>query len=169
MFEKMNISRIIFDHISTLKDYGSGKYKLGDIIIYIGLPIIVSILLIYFNFILNSNMVGILITAMAIFAGLFFNLLVLVYDVTLKSNKTKEDPNGIKSSLLRETYANISFSIFISLIMLILLISFYLFDENRGYVMCISFLVYLLFSVFILTTFMVLKRIHILLSKEFNA
>lgn len=196
MFEKINILSIFAEHISTFKKYGSDKYSMSDIFIFLVLPAILAFILLFIcNIYLKGNLITILVTSFSIFAALLFNLLLLIYDVVSKHNKdgdgisekTKKGRNlTLKEKLLKETYVNISFNITISVISIILLITLYFITEAPSLeiykinifslVLCplqyliylFSFLVYYFLIQFMLTLLMVIKRINILLSKEFE-
>lgn len=93
---------------------------------------------------------------------------------------------SLKEKLLKETYVNISYNIIISIISIVFLLMLYLVLETmvtakEGASACqpllyafkyivplISFFVYYFLVQFMLTLFMILKRIHVLLSKEFE-
>jgi hypothetical protein len=201
MLEKINITKIFVEQVSTFKKYGSDKYSSMDIALFLVLPAIISgFLLLACNMPLTSGMIVVLVTSFSIFAALLFNLLLLTYDIVVKSNNGKEKREDVNDSqgksngskkltvtekLLKETYINISFCITISLISIILLIILYFFVEaetaaNLGKnipsflvnsltytVPFFSFLVYYLSSQFMLTLLMIIKRINVLLSKQF--
>lgn len=167
IFDKISIARIISDHISTLKDYGNSKYSKPDIILFFFIPFLISAASVYFGLRLNKDLVGILINVFSIFAGLLFNLLVLLYDVISKisgSAKSKQSTR-LKIDLLEQVFSNISFEILLSLINVILLAISTLFDSkiaNSSF----SFFVFYLVILFTLSLLMVLKRVHKLLSDE---
>ncbi len=169
MFDKINPKNIILDHISTLKDNKTQKTSFGDVFTFFILPLIIGgFLLFVLKIEITDYVINILITSLSIFAALLFNLLLLVYEIVNgKSNKTK-----IKSKILKEIYSNISFSIFSSILAVILLllysIVFTYVSEKQIFILTINFLIYYLTITFLLTLFMILKRIHILLSKEFD-
>lgn len=63
----------------------SSKFKLN--LFYYGIPFILSILLICLNQLLNKDSITYFITGISIFAGLFFNLLIVVSDKMEKRKK----------------------------------------------------------------------------------
>ena len=70
----------------------------------------------------------------------------------------------LRLDLLRETFANISYSVLISVMLIILLFIAKLFD---GWIHDICVLVsYTIVGKFLLTLLMILKRVHVLLTKE---
>lgn len=171
MFEKINFFKIIQDHFSTLKEHDTGQYSIADIVIFFLVPAIAAVALSYFNIFLSSDLATVLLTVMSILTGLMFNLIVLMYEVITKSTKEhgKEGKNDrLKLSFLREVYSNISFSIFVSIIMLCLLLIFFMVKENTFAMAIMSGLIFGLLFIFVLTLLMILKRIHVLISKEFD-
>jgi len=97
--------------------------------------------------------------------------------------KTKKNLS-LKEKLLKQTYVNISFNITISIISITFLLLLYLMKETiaidggnisqtilsvfQNLVPVLSFCIYYFLVQFMLTLFMILKRIHVLLSKEFE-
>ena len=200
MLDKINITNIIKDHLNTLKDFKEVKKKGGDfksapyckedLLIFFILPLLISIILIVFNLLLNRELANVLITSLSVFAALLFNLLLIIYDVSKKNDITRD-----KHTLIGQIYANISFSIFIAIVTIVLLIIFFLstgniYDQHlnlnsnnttltnatsvdityfnspliASYLF--SFITYYLIVLFVLTLFMVLKRINLLLWEE---
>lgn len=103
-----------------------------------------------------------------------------------KIEKKKKKNLSLKEKLLKQTYVNISFNITISIISIIFLLILYLMKETiaiaidggnisqtilsvfQNLIPVLSFFIYYFLIQFMLTLFMILKRIHVLLSKEFE-
>lgn len=173
IFTKINIVKIVIDHVATLKDYNRAKYSYLDIILFFVFPLFISGILILFSVLLNKDLVGILINVFSIFAGLLFNLLVLIYDVIskidkpLNSSKTSNSIQAVKLKIdtLEQIFSNISFEILLSLFNVIFLAISTLFTiKEASYIF--SFLIFYLVTLFTLSLLMVLKRVHKLLSDE---
>lgn len=194
MSSKINILNIIKDHISTLKDFDNDTYSITDLSIFFILPFITSLIIIYLNMILSNELVNVLVMSLSVFAGLLFNLLVLVYDIMSKPNSSNK---LLKGTLLKQLYSNISFGILISVLTVFLLIVFSLMTNSQigatdktimisiqplininavsqainqeipiiNYI--VAFFIYYLVLIFIMTLFMILKRFHIIFRKEF--
>lgn len=183
MSSKISVIGIVKDHIATLRNNRTGKIHFPDIVLFFIFPGIISGLMLQLGVSLNDGFVNALITSFSIFSALLFNLLLLVYDI---SDKLDNKPQGtniaennkiiIRRELLREIYVNVSFSILISMTVVIILLSYFLKPSN-----CVLFtvnvcsaqwilalIVYYLSSQFLLTLFMVLKRIYRLLAKAFD-
>lgn len=167
MIEKIDISNIVKDHISTLKNYETDKYSLWDFVLFFFVPFLIGGGLVYFHFMLTKGIVNGLVTSLSIFAALLFNLLLLIYDIIQKTENS-EGIKGLKTTFLRQIYTNISFCILVAISTVILLLISFLDIEIDLFHCILAFFVYYLVSLFILTLFMILKRIHILLSKEFE-
>lgn len=168
MISKVNITSIIIGHYNTLVCYRTKKPMYGDYFLFLGVPLILSIISFYFNLKINVNSAAVITTAVTILAGLLFNLLVLLYSVACNRKKpytNREDT----SNFFLEINSNISYSIFISLLSLIPLIYLSIFqDENSAAINILSNIVIFIIIHLLLTLVMILKRIHVLFSTEFK-
>lgn len=168
MFSKINVTKIVLDHLNTLRDNQTQRLYFGDVTIFFLVPVIISLLMIISDNLLKESIVNILITSLSIFAALLFNLLLLIYDIIKKPEK--ETPKARqKKKLLEEIFANISYSILISIIGVLLSLLIFFDIRIQLFLDLVNFLVYFLVIQFLLTLFMVLKRVHILLAKEFQS
>ncbi|MEH2465993.1 hypothetical protein [Nostoc sp.] len=169
IFSKINVLEIVTNHLNTLRDYGASKHSKFDIFLFFILPFIIGVCVVFSGIVLNKDLISTLINVFAIFAGLLFNLLVLIYDVSSKAAKPTNSvqANKLKLEILEQIYFNISFEILLSLLIVILLsISIML---NNGLANSVfSVLVFFLAILFILTFLMVLKRVNILISQEID-
>ncbi len=165
MFNKIDISNIFKDHIATLVDNSTGERSKGDIILFFILPLAPTALMVWYKASLDSNVVSILVTCMSVFAALLFNLILLIYDIIRKdANGTKKTDTKFK--LLKQIYSNISFCILTAILTLLLSLSNFVINDLLPVRVVVVAFVYYLVIVFILTLFMVLKRVHVLLSHE---
>ena len=189
---KINIFKIVKDHINTLKDYNTQKTSISDILIFFLVPLITSIVLVSFRLTLKTNLYYLLITSLSIFAALLFNLLLLMYDI-VKNHKRNPSSNSpqqsgqhkggkvdLKLEFLKQIYTNISFEILVSVITVLLLVLDSAININQlatqgGFAklfiylyILLNFVIYFLLITFFLTLLMILKRFHILLNKEFE-
>jgi hypothetical protein len=164
MINKINCKRIILDHLGTMYDFDMNKRDNGDIMLFFILPILLSAVLIWQEVRINADAAEILVTIVSIFAGLLFNLLVLLYDAMRKSHEEYDGSVSIKIKFLREISTNVSYEIIVAIVtvgttLLCLL-------ENKPIQATMSFLTFYLFQHFTLTLLMILKRTYTLLSKE---
>lgn len=139
----VNLSRIFEDYYKQILN-GNRLEKSIGVLLFLLIPLSVSILFFHTGLSLGDNMVNALITSVSIFAGLLLNLLVLVYDMAKGNNKdVKEIKGGLKiekdeiqitllestlaheklrSNLLRNIFVGISYCVVISIIVIILLV-----------------------------------------------
>ena len=166
MFSKINIKYILIDHIKTLRSHRTGKFSIGDIALFLGIPLMLSSFLSFGSHIrLDVNFINALVTSLSVFSALLFNLLLLIYDILRKDNKESLGAET-RRQFLKEIYANISFSILISVVTIVFLLILFFDLKIEWLIDIINAIVYFLVINFILTILMVLKRVHILLSQE---
>jgi hypothetical protein len=166
MSGKIKISHIINDHISTLYDYRTGKIDWWDITtLFIG-PAIISITVVFLGLRLDSAEVNILVTSLSIFAALLFNLLLLTHSIVAQNG---EEGNTRRLQLLEEVYSHISYTILISVLTIVLLISFVVIPCRLFIVdIVFSLVVYSLVLNFLATLVLILSRVHTMLNSEFT-
>lgn len=158
MSSKVNISSIIEAHFKTYKDQNNDKYDIADILTFVVLPICFSILLVFileFNLFEYKEMIRSLVGGLAIFVGLLFNALVMIINIF----RTSEKDDTIKSDVITELIANISFSILIAFVATILILfRFWDFKNLELAFRIFDCFILILLSKFFLTFLMVLKR-----------
>lgn len=167
MSGKINVSKILTDHFGTFR-HTSGKVKIRDYLLFIGVPVIITAILIKFGATLERGILGVFLTCYSIFIALLLNLLLLIYDIMHKVNNNiaKDPKRQLKKKFIKEVYSNVSFSILLSIILIIVLVLGYI--ENLLVQCIVSAIIYFLSAMFILSLFMILKRVYILLSKEMD-
>ncbi len=139
--------------------------------------------MLYAGVLLTDSLVNGLITSFSIFSALLFNLLLLVYSIAEKNpdstkitDQLEIKKNAQRRELLREIYINVSFSILISTISVVILLTYFLKISNCffwkvnlcSFQWLLAAILYYLSIQFLLTLFMVLKRIYKLLAKAFG-
>jgi hypothetical protein len=178
MIDKINFSKIVCSHFSCLKD-SADRVSFGDYALFIGLPLLLSLILNYLDLELTPDFTNILVTSSSIFAGLLLNLLMLLYSLIVRfqdkkseydasnlagSDPVKDEKDRIRYNVLKETFHNVSFCVLISVIVVILCL---LHNIHMMYLkFLISYSVYFLVPLMILTILMILKRVHSLISNE---
>jgi len=150
MFPKLDVSNIIGTHLKSLQSYGTvsdinsgvnGKHTLKCFFIFIIVPIIFTYLLYVPASKISDDIISMILNANAIFVGLFLNLIVLLYSMkekilkleseefsksTLETERIKEDRDTLltliqtKKTTIDFMFANVSFQILLSLIIVIL-------------------------------------------------
>jgi hypothetical protein len=163
---KIDIRPIWTNHLSTLKNEQTGKTSVGDLFVFFAIPLIVAGGTVWLNVYVSDSALAILTNALAILAGLLFNLLVLLHTV-----KWPED-HPQKNSLLRlakESYNNIAHSIVVSLLTLVFLVTASNYPSRSSGRLILGTIAICLVVHFGLTMFMVLKRMHAMLHTEFSS
>lgn len=158
--EKINPTKIFFDHIRTLRLYDQQRVSYRDIFFFYGLPIIAGLAVARYtgvDFIVSNSTE--LITFYSVFGGFMLNLLALIYGFNLSNFKN----TSLATEVLKETTSNISYLIAVASLMIFSLFVMRLVSEVQidGW---LSFgLVVFFVSSFInfaLTILMVLKRFY---------
>ncbi|MEJ0012345.1 MAG: hypothetical protein WDM94_06880 [Bauldia sp.] len=168
MSSKINLLVVVRDHLATLKDEATGKTSVADVVTMFVLPAICSAIAGVLGYKIDEAAVEIVVGVFAIFAGLLLNVLVLIYglsDAPTDDEKAKEKKQT-KDTLLRQSFANISYEILVSLLVVVVLWVTLLSGEVG--VRVASCLFIFLAVHFFLTLLMVLKRMHVLLADRFG-
>lgn len=132
MWTKIKIWEIRKDALQSLrKDYNGKVVKNNRIVIfyYYILPLFISLLFLAFGVTINSEIANYFITGISIFAGLFFNLLLVVADKLnvrkrlLETDQNEETKNYVTRyrHFSEQLIAQISYGIVISIILIILM------------------------------------------------
>lgn len=180
---KIDISQIITDHLKTLRNDNVVSSAENDSVwkdippsdrrTFIYFPIIVGCIL-GFSYPLTRELINVYATMMSIFAGFLFNLLVLCIDRQKTIQERKNIPNVVPDMIdkalksLSELFSNISFMILLSVLILLLVLLVFFIPVNvnnfclTGVQIGLSWTVYSLFIIFVLTLLMVLKRTYII-------
>jgi len=170
---KINVWPIIVNHVRTLRDHSTRKLSIGDMLLFFGLPLALSLVGLRFKWNFSVNALNALLAAFSIFAGLLLNLLILVYTFSTDSVQ----PNALaklKTEFIRQLHDNISFSVLISVSVVVVALFAVMrvkadgtINSDRIEIGLTAVLVYLT-AHFILTLLMILKRIHALLSEKLD-
>ena len=157
--EKINVADIILRHIKTLTNTTTKKAEFGDFLLFLIFPTSATVILLYLKLYLNKDLVDILCTSLSIFIGLFFNVIVLIFDLV---NKTKRE--SVKNDLLKELLINISFEIFISVFCILFAVASL--SDNCYIKYSSNLITFFLTSLFFVTLLMILKRTFNVFIKE---
>lgn len=164
MSSKINVWHIVEDHLATLVVYGTQKASKIDYVVFYVLPFVCTAGLTWQGFRLDTSESTILITALSIFAALLFNLLLLTHSIV---SSTGFDEHPRRHELLEQIYAHISYAILVAVVA----VAFLLLDvvwPNCIVNTIASFVVYFFVMNFLATLLLILKRIHEMLSREFE-
>lgn len=183
MLEKIDCRNIIYNHFSTLKRYSDKRYNPNDFVLFLFVPLIITILMFLVRPVISDSISQLIITCGTVFAALLLNLLLIIYDIVKRTEradangqtndagdlvKRRKKKKGVRLQFLQEIYHNISFSILLCVVIMMLTV-FICFKFEMPYLnMGLSAIVYFLASIFGLTLLMVLKRVHLLLSHDIS-
>ncbi len=165
--DKVNITVIISDYLSTLKRRNGKTYIVSDVVLFFVLPFVASFSLVYFGVSINEDFSTLLIGIYSIFTGLLFSLLIFMFDVIARVHNFDLSVRAanLRIKTFRDIYFSASFEILICLlsISILLLSSFAEFDfVNKVF----DFLIFYSVILFMLSLLTILKIIHKLLSRE---
>ena len=171
MSSKLNVGRIVKDHLDTMRDEGTGRLSSIDIFSFFAVPILVAGVSSYFNWRFSSDAISAAISSLSIFAGLLINVLVLIYTVSLNQekqvNQENQDRIDLERRYLEQIFANISCSILVAVVATILFVVLSMAGTKfPGLSAVVHFACVALILNFVLTLIMCLKRIHMLLSRK---
>lgn len=157
---KISVKEIIKDHFETLVNQSSGKPDGSDLFTFFGIPIITAFLAVRLSVFMDSDFVGILISALSIFVGLLLNVIVILYEI-VKGQKV----TGSKISVARESISNISFAIFLSLVCIGLSLLTQM-EWGDAFKKAAHFITYFIVMEFAVTILLVLRRMYKLFVEE---
>lgn len=161
MFAKINILKIINNHLETLVNANTKKPSCGDLILFGILPVVGALFPYFFRWSISENALSTLIAIHSIFVGLLINVIVLIFDIVNRNNN-----NPIKRDLLNEVLANILFTILLSIASIVLALCTYI---PIGFlkIFATTFIVYFTIQ-FFFTLLMILKRMYALFKNEID-
>lgn len=171
---KINASSIIEDHLETLRSSGSNKTAWPDITIFYLLPIAVAIGSYFASFKIRADAYGISVTFFGIFIALLLNIQVAMFSIfqrkwTLSDDarvaEIQSDTIADRKKLLTQINANISYLILVSCAALVIVLAAYVEKWELGIAPAVVLMIY---SHFLLTLLMIVKRSHALFHKEYR-
>lgn len=174
MFDKVNVKAIISDHLSSFYDFRSSRRSWSDIILFWGTPICVAGICAWKGLLLSTSSVNSILTAFSIFAGLLFNLLIMVLTFlqTSLNSKVPVELSDLmtRKQILREVTANLSFSILLSIaIVAVSVVAQSMAGQNQYYIDRYASGILVIGTInFSLTLVMLLKRMYKLMQFEFD-
>lgn len=172
MLARINILNILGNHFLSLRRTDQTKriISLWDFILFFLFPLLLSSFLAYKNY-TPKDSVESLIAAVSIFGGFLFNLLAIIYGQIEKiQNDANKEEDELKKRFVREIHSNISYSILLSIALVVSLLLLTVdipqikFDSiiKSGIIV----LNYFLLFHFTLTLIMVLNRVYVLLNRS---
>ncbi|MBZ9569990.1 hypothetical protein KQY27_00255 [Methanobrevibacter sp. TMH8] len=177
-FERITPQYIIKAHLDTIRNKDTNKLYCSDIFLLFILPLIISVILIDFNILIEKEMSETLLTILAISTPLLFSALILLFDMALNILDKKLIDKDVKLHVINDTLDNISFIIFLSVIIIIILGVYLLLWNNlhinsdnigdyKFLIQVFTFFTYSLIGMFLLNFLMILKKSHILIGSFF--
>lgn len=161
MLSKINIFQIITNHLATLRNVNTKRMAFDDLLTFLLIPLIISIGLILLKVCLNDSAITIIITTLSILVGLLFNVIVIIFDI-IKRDNTKR----LKNKILHELLTNISFSIILSIVIILFTLMTYFTNE------CVKLLstgfVYFFLCIYFFTVLMIIKRMYQMFINELD-
>lgn len=157
---KINIFQIVVDHFGTLKVAGRQALSIFDLFVFFVLPAMFSFALYHFNVTVSDRILEQFSVGFSIIFGFLLNVQVLIFSI----GKRHADSDRLK--LLKETFANVSFAILVSLLVLSMSIILLFFDSESMTRIWAGYVLFYLLGVLLFTIIMIFKRVHISLSKE---
>ena len=169
---KIGFSNIVKDHIRTLQNAKSGKISIIDIVIFYGIPFFFAILVYLDKFQFKSEVFGQSIVIFSIFSALLFSVQVALFGIYTKKREEVDEYSEAFSKerlearrvLVRETNANISYLIVLSLLSVTIFLVAFAIDVSDRFEPALTVFLYLHF---VLTLLMIVKRVHALFDKEY--
>lgn len=160
MIDKINILDIVRNHFSTFRSFSSQRSKPADFLLFLLVPLLVAASLVLGGATMPTSAIAIVATALAVFASLFFSLLILVVDLAIRNERPDRQSGRkgrIEGRLIQELHANVAFAILVSVAALISLAGLSLDGGLPGRRLLIGIAFYLC-TQFFLTLLMILKR-----------
>ena len=166
---KINILRIIAEHVHTLRDFSTNRLSAADVVVFFGLPALLAGIAGWYRVGFNYDVMNALLTAFSIFAGLLLNLLLLVFSFADRL-EVSGSFQSVRQQLLKEVHSNIAFAILVSMAIVVVAIVAVIrlkMASGPSYTgpILTGTLVYFIAN-FVLTLLMILKRMHILMSQQ---
>lgn len=179
MSSKINVFGIVKGHFATLRD-AQGHRTFSDTVTFIVIPALVAFAALYFGYCFNKELIDLLVNFGSIFTALLLSVLVLVYDQKGKcvNNEPESMQQSIAKRVLDELFYNISFSIVCSVALVVLSLTVaFVGDSNAqlkigefivsaaGFTKLMSALIMFVVITIILNVLMIVKRMHIILTR----
>ena len=165
MIDLFNPWSIVAAQIDTLRSFQTKRLSPVAVILFFGVPLLTAAGLLFRDVTITESAANVLITSMSIFAGLLFNLLLLVYDVVsrgprpvLPISDEEREHAAVRQRFLFEIFSNISFAIFASVVVVLLLLGGVVLSGTGN--PWFSAVVFFCTTMFLMTLLMVLQRVH---------
>lgn len=172
MLDKIDVSRVVWQHLKTWRNYSTDRWRPYDYILFVVIPLVTAIVLVNVVGPLPKNLIGVVVTSLSVFTGLLLNLLILAVNTSQNLQQSLcGRKKRLRQDLLHEVFINSSFAVLVA----ISTASFTLFLGVLGkktlpfITSSLSVIIYFLGGLFLLTLIMILDRVFALLSDTFPA
>ncbi|WP_296446794.1 hypothetical protein [Rhodoferax sp. UBA5149] len=172
MLSQLNPINIIEAHLKTLGAKQPNQIDAIDknasaVFLFSGIPFaIYQFVTVFQGYYLPAETVGVIVSAAAIIAGLLLNLLVLVYTLVINQAEKLTDARRLFIDISRHTFYNISFTVFVSLVLV--LVSLMCLANNAYLKITGNILTFYIGTLTALSLLMVLKKCHKLIDFYFS-
>lgn len=121
MLSKLNPWAIVEAHFASLRDYESDRHSWAESAFHILFPAVIAGTHFALADALSENVVGIIVSAASIVAGLMLNLLVLIYTLVYNAKNSERPISNFADFkvLAGETLATISYSVLICILLVL--------------------------------------------------
>lgn len=134
--EKMDLSRVWFAYLHTLRNASTGKVSKQDIVFQLGLPVIIIVLLFLvwpFSDISIGNIASNVLTGVSIISSLMCGVAIMLFQLRVQiSSKELPCSTSEETELIDETYNDVLWSVVVGFASAILIVvSYAIFDFSR--------------------------------------
>lgn len=114
MSSKVDPSRVLADHVATLRDHATNKVRPSELAVHYGLPVAFGVAVPIFGIRLTDA--GQIIAGAAVLAGFSFGLSVFVFQLRMEAARDPRVPRGsLLLDLIDELFTNVLYSIVVGL------------------------------------------------------
>jgi len=172
---KVNVTSIVRDHLRTLYSARTNRFSLWDAVLFYGVPLGASISSYVANFTLRPDVYNVSITFFGIFIALLLNIQVAIFAILqrrwdipsdVRLAEIQQEKLAERRTLLGELNANLSYLVLICCVALFISLLGYVAQWEKNIPPALMTFVY---SHFLLTLIMVVKRAHALFQKEYTS
>jgi len=160
MSSKVNIGKIVNKHVQSIFATRSNRIAFWDIFTFVCVPIILSVILIYFDIKIDNDYANTIIAGLSIYIGLSLNFIGIIFELSTKEKFKRTNVLDV----LKETIANIVVTAIFALAIILLIL---LRDISQISCVVYAVLYFLLFELLI-TLLMVFKRVYTILIESID-
>jgi hypothetical protein len=171
---KISVLHIVIDHLGTLRNDRTGRVSWLDIFLFYGIPIFGGAVTSLLCVAIPRDVFGLSVSIFSIFCALLLSVQVAVYSIFKSDRPDSDDSISRKSShksdlilrsLIREVNTNISYLIVVCCVCITVFLAMYIADLADRLE---SAVIFMLYSHFLLTVLMVIKRAHAIFETEYR-